>query len=142
MQPVETLLSEAISCYREHFQLVVDDLLSLPHPDSLLVEGNCLLPDNVYGLLSRREQAIWVVTSEDFVKTHYPNRGPWVQDILGQCKDPEQALQNWMDREGLFAAWVTERVKKLGLSLLLVDGGWTISATADEVEAHLGLGPA
>jgi hypothetical protein len=142
MQPVETLLSEAISCYREHFQIVVADLLSRPGSEPTLVEGNCLLPDDVHGLLSPREQAIWVVTSGEFVRTHYPNRGSWVQDILGECAAPEQALQNWMDREVLFAAWVAERAIRLGMSLLLVDGSQTIAAVADQVEAHYGLLPA
>ncbi len=88
MQPVETLLSEAIACYREHFQLVVAELLSRPGSEPILVEGNCLLPDDVHPWLSRRKQAIWMVTSADFVRTHYPNRGAWVQDIVSQCIDP------------------------------------------------------
>jgi 2-phosphoglycerate kinase len=138
-QPVETLLSEAITCYREHFQLVVADLASLPASQPLLVEGNCLLPDLVRPWLTSRDQAIWVVTSADFVRTHYPKRGPWVQEIVNQCTDPPQALQNWMDREVRFAAWITERVQNLGLSLLLVDGTQTNVDAAARVEAHFGL---
>ena len=142
MQPVETLLSEAIACYREHFQFVVSDLLSLPASQPILVEGNCLLPDSVQPWLSCPEQAIWLVTSADFVRTHYPDRGSWVQDIVNQCIDPQQALQNWMDSEVLFANEVSEHVKNLGLTLLLVDGAQTIAKAADRVEAHFGLGRA
>jgi hypothetical protein len=140
-QPVETLLSEAIACYREHCQLVVADLLAMPISQPILVEGNCLLPDDIRPWLTRQDQAIWVVTSADFVRTHYPNRGPWVQEIVNQCTDPQEALRNWMDREVEFASWVAEQVRSLGLSLLLVDGTQTIADTASSVEAHFGLGP-
>jgi hypothetical protein len=142
MQPVEALLSEAIACYREHFQLVLADLLALPRSQPILVEGNCLLPGDVRPWLSRPEQAIWVVTSADFVRTHYPNRGSWVQDIANQCTNPPQALQNWMDREVLFAAWVTERARRLDLSFFLIDGKQTIADAANRAAAHFGLSAA
>jgi 2-phosphoglycerate kinase len=139
MQPAEVLLSEAITCYGEHFQLVLEDLLALPQADPLLVEGTALLPDRVASLLLDHHQALWVVPTEAFQREHYPRRGAWVGSILSQCQDPEGALQNWMDRDVAFAKWVTGRARALGLSLLEVDGQRTIAENAATVAGRFQL---
>ena len=139
MQPPGILLDEAISAYREHLSLVVDDLLALPGPTPILAEGTCLLPGDVHALLSRPEQAIWLVPTEGFQRSHYPDRGSWVQDILNQCEQPEQALQNWMDRDVAFARWVEQSAGELGLRLVRVDGKRSIAENAQLVARHFGL---
>ena len=139
MRPVGELLSETIAAYKEHFRLVVGDLLALPTTPPILAEGNCLLPAQAGGLLSRPDQAIWVVSSAEFQRTYYPRRGDWVQDILSQCHDPEQALQNWMDRDVAFADWVRQETAGLGLRVIEVDGHRSIIETARLVAGHLAL---
>src|SRR6266404_9183592 len=66
MQPAESLLQEVIACYREHFTLVLEDILSVPNRKSLLVEGTALLPAQVASVLSRPSSAIWLIPSADF----------------------------------------------------------------------------
>jgi hypothetical protein len=44
-----------------------------------------------------------------------------------------------MNREVQFAAWVTERARRLTLSLILVDGTQTVADAANRVAAHFGL---
>src|SRR5215218_3133293 len=71
MQPPESLLEEIISCYREHFTLVLEDVVSLPKQKPLLVEGSALLPREVIGVLPNLNQAVWIVPTADFQQAHY-----------------------------------------------------------------------
>ena len=44
MQPLDGLVRDVIDCYREHFTLILGDVLSAPKDKPLLVEGTALLP--------------------------------------------------------------------------------------------------
>ena len=70
----------------------------------------------------------------------YPKRGPFVQLILKQCADPDQALQNWMDRDVAFAHWVKTRTQQLGLRCIQVNGKRSIQENAELVAEHFQLG--
>jgi len=139
MQPPETLLAEAIAAYREHLAMVVDDLQALPGTAPILAEGTCLLPNEVHALLSHPRQAIWLVPTEEFQRAHYAKRGPWVQELVSQCEQPEQAFQNWMDRDVAFAKWVEQSTGELGLRVVTVDGKRTIADNVQLVARHFGL---
>jgi hypothetical protein len=139
MQPAGVLLAEAIAAYREHLDLVMADLRRLPPSEPVLAEGTCLLPDGVQPCLPGPAAGIWLVPTEAFQRGHYPRRGPWVQEIVNQCPDPQQALRNWMDRDVAFAAWLAGRVQALGLELLVVDGQRSIPENARVVAHHFGL---
>jgi hypothetical protein len=139
MQPADRLLAEAKAAYSEHFQMIVQDLRSLPSAPPILVEGTALLPDLVRPFLRDKRRGLWMVPTETFQRQTYPGRGAWVQTILRQCHDPERALQNWMDRDVTFARWIVARVHALGLTLLQVDGTHTIAHNAQRVAEHFGL---
>ena len=139
MQPADVLLTEARTAYGEHFDMVVDDVCSLSDASPVLVQGTALLPDHVYNLRVDPRRAIWLVPTEEFQRTHYPRRGDWVQVILEQCKEADQALENWMARDVAFAKWVSARTRALGLSLIRVDGTRTIEAYAMLVAEHFRL---
>lgn len=139
MQPHEILVAEAIACYQEHFKLVVKDLLALPHSEPILVEGSCLLPGSVSEVLSSKDRAIWVIPTEAFQKAHYRDRGAWVETLLSECTRPDQAFQNWMDRDATFARWVAQTANELGLRLIQVDGRRTVAETARLIASLLHL---
>jgi hypothetical protein len=139
MQPQETLLAEAIDAYKEHFLLLLGDLMTLPHDLPILVEGSCLLPHCVSGLLSGPRSAVWVVPSDEFQRRHYPTRGEWVHHILADCDAPQLALQQWMDRDVAFARMVIQHCEHLGYAYLTVDGNRTIEQNADWVADRLAL---
>ena len=138
MQPVESLVQEVIACYREHFTLVLEDILSLPNRKSLLVEGTALLPAQVASVLSRQRRAIWLIPSADFQRAHYSRRD-WVPGILAQCSKPEEAFHNWMERDMRFARWIEAEASATHLSLLRVDGNRTIEQNAEAVARHFQL---
>ena len=136
MRPVETLFQDEVQVYREEWRLIVDDLLALPSDRPIVAEGAALMPGLVHGILSDPRQAIWVVPSETFQREIYPKRGDWVDEILSQCSQPEQALRNWMDRDVAFARHVSARSRALALAVLTVDGSRSIDENATIVAAQ------
>lgn len=138
MQPVESLVADAIACYQEHFGLILEDILSLSQRHSLLVEGTALLPGQVSRLLSQRSRAVWVAPTAGFQREHYSKR-EWVRGVVEQCSNAEAAFDNWMKRDARFAEWVEAEVRALNLQLLKVDGSQTIEETAEAVAAHFQL---
>ena len=139
MQPVDCLVEDVIGCYREHFDLVRQDILTRPRRKSLLVEGASLLPRQVTTMTPNRSQAIWIIPTADFQREHYSQR-EWARKIVEQCNDPEVAFQNWMERDIRFAEWIEAEVSALDLQLLRIDGSRTIAAHAEEVADHFQLG--
>jgi hypothetical protein len=57
-----------------------------------------------------------------------------------RCTNPDQAFQNWMDRDVAFARWVGTQTQELGLELMKVDGRRTITENAMLVAEHFQLG--
>ena len=138
MQPVDCLVEDVISCYREHFDLVRQDILARPERKSLLVEGTALLPREVANIMPNRSHAIWIIPTADFQREHYSLR-EWARNIVEQCDDPKVAFQNWMERDIRFAEWIEAEVSTLDLQLLRIDGSRTIAENAEEVAAHFQL---
>jgi 2-phosphoglycerate kinase len=137
-QPVDSLLREVIACYGEHFALILEDIRAAQKQKPLLVEGSALLPGQVARVLSRKNQAIWLIPTSDFQREHYAKR-EWVRGIVEQCDNPPAAFQNWMERDAQFADWLRAEVKALGLNLLSVDGECTIEENATIVAAQFGF---
>ena len=138
MQPVDCLVEDVIGCYREHFDLVRQDILARAQRKSLLVEGAALLPWQVTTMAPNRSQAVWIIPTADFQREHYSQRD-WARKIVEQCNDPEVAFQNWMERDIRFAEWVEAEVRALDLQLLMIDGSRTIAEYAEEVAGHFQL---
>ena len=139
MRPVDVLLADEIAIYGEEFAMILRDLLALPRSPPILAEGAALLPHLVHDVLANPWQAIWIVPGEAFQRRQYPRRGAWVQEILSQCRDAEQAFRNWMDRDVAFGRRVSAEAAARGLKVLRVDGQRTIAENAEIVRAHLGL---
>lgn len=139
MRPVDDLLAEVFHCYEETFDLVLSDIL-LNHTDSfVLVEGNCLTPSTIAPILSNSSHALWMAPTEEFQRTMYAQRAEWVQQILSQYSDPDQAMQDWMDRDVAFAAQIVLEARENGYELLTVSDQRSIEQNANLVAMHFGL---
>jgi hypothetical protein len=134
MRPIDTLVADVFAIYHEEFQLIMDDLRALPLWPPILAEGMALLPDLVAPLLPSPSRAVWLIPTPDFQRERYAVRGAWVQDILRQCADPEQAFRNWMDRDVASARIVADEVVGRGLSMIEVDGRQPIASVAAAIE--------
>lgn len=140
MHPVDFLVAREFAFYREEFQMVMEDLLPMPRSSPILAEGAALLPECVAPLLTRRNQAIWVVPTEHFQRTQYARRD-WVENILRQCQHPSEAWENWMGRDAAFARQVSSEARKRQLAILEVNGSQSIQRNAGIIAKHFGLLP-
>lgn len=138
MRPHDELLRNVIACYGEHFALILNDILTTQGRQLLLVEGTALLPGHVAGLLSKRSQALWMIPSADFQREHYSKRH-WVRGVVEQCQSPEDAFDNWMERDARFAEWAEAEARALNLQVLKVGGSQSIEENAAAVAEHFQL---
>lgn len=138
MRPVETLLEEQMAIYAEELEMIVSDLLDMPRSKPIIAEGSALLPDCVKEVLATPSSAIWSIPEETFHRAMYQQRGAWVQQILNQCSDPQQAFDNWMQRDMAFAKHIASQADHLNLKTLIVDGSRSIQENARRMEGHFG----
>lgn len=100
--------------YEEIFPYVASYLLE--HQEKpLLVEGAGLLPHLVKSLDGPAVSYLCLTPTADFQTKHYQQR-EWVPYVLEDTSNPEQAFENWMQRDILFAQMVRKEAKKIRLS--------------------------
>lgn len=118
----ETML-ETFHWFRgEGFGLIVEDLLALP-AEPVLVEGFRLLPHLVAPLRTTRGRAVWLLPTPELRRAALDSRGgTWT--IAGQTADPERALRNLLERDGMFTERLRDQTRRLGLPTIDVDS-WT-----------------
>lgn len=104
----------------------------------LLVEGAGLLPHLVKELECPTSSYLCLTSTADFQKKHYRQR-EWVPYALEGTTNPEQAFENWMQRDILFAQMVRKEAMKLGYPSLVTDGSQPKNQTAEEVARLLKL---
>ena len=123
--------------YEEIFPYVASYLLE--HQEKpLLVEGAGLLPHLVKSLDGPAVSYLCLTPTADFQKKHYRQR-EWVPYVLEGTTNPEQAFENWMQRDILFAQMVRKEAKKLGYPSLMTDGSRSEKETAEEIARLLKL---
>jgi hypothetical protein len=112
----------------EGFSLILEDLLDLPTDVPVLVEGYKLLPSLVFPLLSRSDQAVWLIPTPEWRCTALTRRGS-LWSIAGRTSNPETALANLLARDALYTEEVARQAAALQLPTIEVNG----SATLDEL---------
>jgi 2-phosphoglycerate kinase len=135
MRPVEQQVMEEITLYHEEFSLILDELLALPKSQPILAEGSALLPECVLPFLLGPQRAVWIVPNAEFQLHHYGLRA-WAKDVVKDCTNPEQALQNWMQRDIRFARWVEQEALQQGMRVLIVNGTYSLAENTSIVEQH------
>ena len=123
--------------YEEIFPYVASYLLE--HQEKpLLVEGAGLLPHLVSSIDRKPLVRLGLTPTADFQTKHYQQR-EWVPYVLEDTSNPEQAFENWMQRDILFAQMVRKEAKKLGYPSLMTDGSRSEKETAEEIARLLKL---
>lgn len=134
MRDVATQVADELAIYAEELPMIAADLRGLTRRHGpVIAKGAALLPDWVARRISHPRQAIWLMPTED-LRCLYPSRGPWVQEILAQCADPQRALANWMARDAAYAQRVAAQAEAAGLRALWVDGSATLEENRRAVE--------
>lgn len=122
----------------EGFGLILEDLLDLPTDVPVLVEGYKLLPRLVTPLLSRPDQAVWLIPTPQWRLTALSRRGS-LWSIAGRTSDPERALANLLARDALYTEEVKRQARALQLTFIEVNGSASIQELAMHVAQSLGI---
>lgn len=122
----------------EGFGLILEDLLGPPTDRLVLVEGYQLLPRLVAPLLSRPDQAVWLIPTPEWRRTAFSQRGS-LWSIAGQTGDPEMALASLLARDALYTEEVKRQAMGLQLATLEVNGSASVDELARWVAQRLGI---
>ena len=133
----EEMADEEWRFYEEIFPYVKSYLIKNQNRP-LLVEGAGLLPHLVKELECPASSYLCLTPTADFQKKHYKQR-EWVPYVLEGTTNPEQAFENWMQRDILFAQMVRQEAMKLGYPSLITDGSQSENQTVEEVARLLKL---
>jgi 2-phosphoglycerate kinase len=137
-RPAATMLETFHWWQGEGFGLIVEDLLRLPADQGVIVEGHRLLPRLVAPLLERRNQAAWLIPTPAFRLAAFESRGS-MWSIAGRTSQPERALANLLERDGLFTERSAREAKAAGLSVIEVDGSSSEDALVSRIAAQFEL---
>ena len=133
----EEMADEEWRFYEEIFPYVKSYLIK-NQDRPLLMEGAGLLPHLVKELEWPASSYLCLTPTADFQKKHYKQR-EWVPYVLEGTTNPEQAFENWMQRDILFAQMVRKETMKLGYPSLIADGSQSEKQTVEEVARLLKL---
>ena len=133
----EEMADEEWRFYEEIFPYVKSYLIKNQNRP-LLVEGAGLLPHLVKKLECPVSSYLCLTPTADFQKKHYIQR-EWVPYVLEGTTNPEQAFENWMQRDILFAQMVRKEAVRLDYPSLITDGSQSENQTAEEVARLLKL---
>ncbi len=137
-RPPEIML-ETFHWFRgEAFELIIEDLLSFPTDQGVIVEGHRLLPRLVKPLLADRSQAAWLIPTPAFRLAAFNSRGT-LMSIAGKTSDPDRALDNLLRRDAMFTALAEREAKDHGLSVINVDGAMTVDELTSRVADQFGF---
>jgi len=117
----ETMLETFHWFQGEGFNLIIEDLLSLPRERGVIVEGFRLLPQLVSPLLCESSQAVWLLPAPDFRQAVVNSRGGQAWGFLARTTDPERALRNLLERDRMFTDILREQTARLGLRAIEID---------------------
>lgn len=128
---VDVLLSEEIKFYEEEWEFLRRDINNDIENDTIIIEGCALLPSLAATFL-RDVDVLYMVPTEAFQKEKYRLRD-WAFEIVKDAENPQDAFDNWMDRDVEFAKFVEENAKSKGYKVIVVDGTKTVEQIATEV---------
>jgi hypothetical protein len=122
----------------EGFGLILEDLLELPIDVPVLVEGYKLLPRLVSPLLSRSDQAMWLIPTPEWRRSALSRRGS-LWSIAGRTSDPPTALANFLARDALYTEEVERQAAALQLPTIEVNGSATVDELVERAAYCLGI---
>jgi 2-phosphoglycerate kinase len=137
-RPPSVMLETFHGFQGEAFELIIEDLLALPDSPPILAEGFRLLPRLVAPLLSRPDQAVWLIPTPEFRRAAFDARG-FTWEIPQKTSDPERALANLLERDRLFTSQVAREAAALNLQMIEVGIDMTVHTLVERGGEALGL---
>jgi hypothetical protein len=131
--PIERQVEDEFDAYRLEFPLVLEDLDQIEGP--VIAEAAALLPELLAGHDIPRNQAVWLVPTEDFQRQQYGQRA-WAWGMLRETSDPCLLFDRWTQRDAVFAAAISRQAESLGYRVIVVDGSEPIETIEQHVNQH------
>jgi hypothetical protein len=103
-----------------------------------LVEGYKLLPRLVSPLLSRPDQAVWLIPTPEWRRIALSRRGS-LWSIAGRTSDPQTALANLLARDALYTEEVARQAAALQLPTIEISGSATVDELVERAAHCLGI---
>ncbi len=120
----------------EGFNLIVDDLLSLPRQPGVIAEGFRLLPHLVKPVSAH---AVWLLPAPAFRQSVIESRGGAASGFLARTSDPDRALRNLLERDRMFTDILREETARLEVPAIEVDATTTEDNLVNRVTEVFGL---
>jgi hypothetical protein len=137
-QSPKNLLAYEVTYYCERSPFILDDLDQLTTEKPLLLEGAAFLPDLIHQHPVRPENVVFMVPTFEFQIKYYSRR-PFLHTILKECRDPEQAFENWMKRDHLFGLEIIRQANQYGYEVMIVDGSADIQEQFESLRKQFRL---
>jgi hypothetical protein len=138
MRPVDIQVKEEIEYYRERFEMILEELNRFPLDSTVLMEGAALLPELLDKLGVDKRRVIYMVPSKEFQVRHYSKRG-FIKGILSECRNPDKAFENWMERDHLFGKEIIRQAQESGYKVITVDRSRSLEENILAVMEYFGL---
>lgn len=129
---------EELTIYREMFEFVMEDLFRIDSSKGIITEGAAFLPELVESINIDEQHYICIIPQKDFQYFHYRQR-PFVPYILEGCSNKEQAFENWMERDAIFANYVKQSAEEFGYKTIVNDGSIAVNDMFTKVCIVFGL---
>lgn len=138
-RPPSELLNDELAYYHERFPFILDDLCQLELEKPVILEGAAFLPDLVNQYPMDCNHMVFMVPTAEFQLHHYQQRS-WIQGILQECREPQQAFDHWMKRDALFGEEVIRQANEYGFPIIAVDGSASLDTQFEKIEKQFRLG--
>ncbi len=133
----EALVQRTLRSFQDRHPLVIEDLLALEKEPMIIAEGFGFTPEMIMPILSRKNQAIWLVPTESFKWDSMKQRGKFTRRL--EWSNPERAINNLFSRDLLLVERVKEQVQANNLMLIEVDDSRSVEEVIMLVEQHFEL---
>jgi 2-phosphoglycerate kinase len=124
-RPPQTMLETFHWFQGEGFNMIIEDLLTLPREPGVIVEGFRLLPRLVEPLLSTPAYAVWLLPTPELRDAVVQSRERSASGFLTKTTDPERAVRNLLERDRMFTDTLREETARLDLPVIEVDATMT-----------------
>lgn len=134
----EEMADNAIRSWVERFDMVVDDLMTMPAQPGIIAEGIGLLPECVDEIADVAARSVWLVHTPAFLReTEGPRMG--LTAMTARTSDPDRALAKLLRRNELIAQHIRTEAARRGLRVIDVDEGLAPDRAGELVAAQFGL---
>lgn len=136
--PEDEYLAWVMDTFSEEFHMILEDLDTQISDKPVLVEGINLLPKLLKDIIKEGNHAIWLVADETFYSLHQMQRKE-LYDRINECKNPEQALHNYINFDLAFGKYIKKEAQKHDLKVMVIENNNDISKNIEIVSKHFHL---